>query len=77
MDGLTTTLPILILKHDHPQVEGKPPTRGEGNLSFTARRKEVTNTANNQPRLKIGATSTTIKYAWVVTSYPAKEMILW
>ena len=25
MEGLTTSLPIILLKHDHPQAEGKPP----------------------------------------------------
>ena len=29
MEGLTASLPIILLKHDHPQAEGKPPARGE------------------------------------------------
>ena len=76
MEGLTTSLPRILLKHDHPQEEGKPLARGEWNPYFAARKKEFTNTANNKQWLRVGVASTTNKHAWVLTFYPAKETIL-
>ena len=40
------------MMRDHQRTVKQPPVQGGGNPSFTARREEVTNTANNQPQLK-------------------------